>query len=383
MSDFNDLSLRPSLVKALELEKITIPTNVQEKSIPVFLEKKDLIVQSETGTGKTLAYLLPIFESIACGIDASENKENKENKELKELKAIVLVPTHELAVQVQRQIEKLALNSELNIRCALIIGKVNIERQIEKLREKPQIVVGSAGRVLELIKKKKIVAQTVKIIVLDEADRLMSEDNIENTLAVIKTTQKDRQLVAFSATIPDKIIEKLKGIMKLPEVLKSQNIVAVPETIKHFYKVVEKRDKIEVLRKLIRSLEPKKALIFMNNNFDIEIAYDKLNYHGLKTDCIHGTNRKGDRKKTMDDFRSGKVNNLIASDLAARGLQIEGITHVFDMTMSENAQDYLHRAGRTGRNGNEGIVISIVTEREVEMLMSHANKLNIKIDLLK
>ena len=373
MINFNDLTLRPSIVKALEFEKIVEPTDVQEKSIPLSLKKLDLIVQSETGTGKTLAYLLPIYEIIS-GVDTAISNETK---------AIVLVPTHELGVQVLRQIERLSLNSGINIRGAVIIGKVNIDRQIEKLREKPQIIVGSAGRILELIKMKKISAHTVKHIVLDEADRLMSDDNLGNTLAVIKTTQKDRQLVAFSATIPDKTVEKLVAIMKSPEIIKSQNAVAVPEIIKHFYKVAEKRDKAEVLRKLLRSLSPKKTLIFMNNNHEIEIAYEKLNYHGLETECLHGTNRKFDRKKTMDDFRSGKVDILIASDIAARGLQIEGISHVFNMTMSENAQDYLHRAGRTGRNGNDGTVISIVTEYEFDLLKSHAKKLNITMEPLK
>ena len=373
MTNFNDLSLRPSIVKALDFEKITQPTDVQEKSIPLALQNLDLIVQSETGTGKTLAYLLPLFEKIAGDGETLT----------KEMKVIVLVPTHELAIQVLRQIERLSEYSELNINGAVIIGKVNIDRQIEKLREKPQIIVGSAGRILELIKKKKISAHTVKHIVLDEADRLLSEENIGNTLAVIKTTQKDRQVLAFSATIPQKTIEKLQGIMKEPEIIQSQNTVAVPEIIKHFYKVVEKRDKVEVLRKLLRSLKPKKSLIFMNNNHEIELVYQKLNHHGLITDCLHGTNRKFDRKKTMDEFKSGKIHILIASDIAARGLQIEGISHVFNMTMSENSLDYLHRAGRTGRNGNDGTVVSVVTEFEFDLLKAHSNKLNITLESIK
>jgi len=364
---FDELSLRPSIVKALAMENIKVPTDVQAQAIPLALQNQDLIVQSETGTGKTLAYLLPIFELLADSVEA---------------KAIVLVPTHELAVQVLRQVERLVANAGIPVRSAMLIGKVNIERQIEKLREKPQIIVGSAGRVLELIKKKKLNAQTVKRIVLDEADRLLSDDNAESTLGVIKTTQKDRQLVAFSATIPAKTLEKLQTIMKTPVLLQSQATATVPTSIKHFYRLVEKRDKAETLRKLIRSLGAKKSLIFMNNNHEIEIVYEKLNYHGLKTDCLHGTNRKFDRKKTMDDFRNGKVDNLIASDLAARGLQIDGITHIFNMTMSENAQDYLHRAGRTGRNGNDGTVVSIVTAYEYELLKGHAKKLGLEIALI-
>jgi len=367
--EFIDLKLKASIIEALVLENIISPTEVQEKAIPFALAKRDLIVQSETGTGKTLAYLLPFFEFFQD--IKSEAKSGT--------RAIVLVPTHELAIQVQRQIERLAQNSGIDIRSAVIIGNVNIDRQIEKLREKPQIIVGSAGRILEIIKMKKINSQGIKYLVLDEADRLMSEDNIEGTLAVIKTTQKDRQLLAFSATIPNKTVDKLKEIMNEPEIIKTTSLAKIPDTIEHLYKVVEKRDKNETLRKLIRSTGAKKSLIFINNNFTIEDAYAKLNHHGIKTECIHGTNRKSDRKRTMEDYRNGKVDHLIASDLAARGLQIEGITHVFNVTMTESAQDYLHRAGRTGRNGNTGVVISIVTEYELEILRDHAKKLHLEI----
>jgi len=363
-------NLRPSIVKALEIEKIIDPTEIQTKAIPIIMEKSDLIAQSETGTGKTLAYLLPIFEQIA------------DSEDERDLKVIVVVPTHELAVQVLRQIELLVQNSKINVRSALLIGKVNIERQIDKLKEKPHIIVGSAGRVLELIKKKKVNTQTVKLIVLDEADRLMADENLESTLALIKTTQKDRQLVAFSATIPEKALVKLKEIMKEPKIIQSEGPVKVPDTISHFYKLVAKRDKTETLRRLIRSLDAKKSLIFMNNNHELELVFDKLNYHGIKTGGLHGENRKADRRQTLEEFRSGKSVALIASDIASRGLQIEGITHVFNMTMSENPQDYVHRAGRTGRNGNSGIVVSIVTEYEFELLKGHAKRLGIEISLL-
>jgi len=364
MKKFSDSGLRPSIVEALEFEKIVEPTEVQAKAIPIILEKADLIAQSETGTGKTLAYLLPIFEHIA-------------NAEFDGNRVIILVPTHELAAQVLRQIERLTANSGLPIRSAMLIGNVNIDRQIEKLREKPHIIVGSAGRVLELIKKRKINAQAVKLIVLDEADRLMSDENAESTLAVIKTTQKDRQMLAFSATIPPNALARLTENMKTPKIIKSEAPISVPETISHFYKLVAKRDKAETLRKMIRSLSAKKSLIFMNNSHELEIVLSKLCHHDLRADSLHGDNRKSERKRTLDDFRAGKVDILIASDIAARGLQIDGITHVFIMTMSENPQDYVHRAGRTGRNGQSGAVVSIVTEFELGLLKAHAKRLGI------
>jgi superfamily II DNA/RNA helicase len=362
---FEALNLNPSLIKALEIEKITIPTEIQRRVIPVALENKDVIAQSETGTGKTLAYLLPLYHKL--------------NSLSKEMQAIIMVPTHELAIQVQRQIERLSLNSEIKITATPIIGNVNIDRQIDKLKEKPHIIVGSPGRILELIKKKKIAAHTIKTIIIDEADRLMDDSNLEIVKGVIKSTLKERQLMIFSATISKETITRANEIMKDPELIRGEEKATVPDTIEHIYFVTEQRDKIEVLRKLIRMLEPKKAVVFVNQSEEVETVSAKLNYHGLKAESIHGTNFKLDRKKTMEDFRTGRLQLLIASDIAARGLQIEGITHIFNMSIPEDAKDYLHRAGRTGRNGNKGLAISIITERELPLIHMYEKSLNISI----
>jgi superfamily II DNA/RNA helicase len=362
---FSILNLNPSLIKALEIEKITIPTEIQQKVIPIAMENKDIIAQSETGTGKTLAYLLPLFQKL--------------DHLKREMQAIIMVPTHELAIQVQRQIERLSSNSEIKLKAAPIIGNVNIDRQIEKLKEKPHIIVGSPGRILELIKKKKIAAHTIKTIIIDEADRLMDDNNLETVKAVIKSTLKERQLMIFSATISKETIIKAKEIMKEPDLVRGEDKITVPDTIEHIYLITEQRDKIEVIRKLIRMLEPKKAVVFVNQNEEVETVKAKLNYHGLKAESIHGTNFKLDRKKTMEDFRSGRLQLLIASDIAARGLQIEGITHIFNMSIPEEAKDYLHRAGRTGRNGNTGISISVITERELPLIKMYEKNLNISI----
>jgi superfamily II DNA/RNA helicase len=362
---FDNMNLNRSLIKALEIEKITIPTEIQRRVIPVALENKDVIAQSETGTGKTLAYLLPLYHKL--------------NSLSREMQAIIMVPTHELAIQVQRQIERLSLNSEIKITATPIIGNVNIDRQIDKLKEKPHIIVGSPGRILELIKKKKIAAHTIKTIIIDEADRLMDDSNLEIVKGVIKSTLKERQLMIFSATISKETITRANEIMKDPELIRGEEKATVPDTIEHIYFVTEQRDKIEVLRKLIRMLEPKKAVVFVNQSEEVETVSAKLNYHGLKAESIHGTNFKLDRKKTMEDFRTGRLQLLIASDIAARGLQIEGITHIFNMSIPEDAKDYLHRAGRTGRNGNKGLAISIITERELPLIHMYEKSLNISI----
>jgi superfamily II DNA/RNA helicase len=361
---FDSLSLKPSLINALKKENIIIPTEIQQKAIPQAMKNVDVIVQSETGTGKTLAYLLPLFEKI--------------NVEIKEMQAVILAPTHELAIQIQRQIERLSQNSEVKVTSAPIIGNVNIDRQIEKLKERPNILVGSSGRILELIKKKKITAHTVKTIILDEADRLVDENNLVNVKAIIKGTMKDRQLMMFSATISKETIAVAKELMKEPEIIKAEEKVSVPTTIEHLYFFAEQRDKIEVLRKLVRILEPKKAIVFVTNGKEIEIMAEKIKYHGIKAEGIHGANIKADRKQTMDDFRSGKLQLLVASDIAARGLQIEGITHIFNLDIPEDPKDYLHRVGRTGRNGNKGVAVSIITSRELPLIRLYEKTFSIK-----
>jgi len=360
----NRLGLNPSLIKALEKENITVPTEVQSKVIPEAILNKDLIVQSETGTGKTLAYLLPLFHKV----DPSK----------KEMQAIILVPTHELALQIQRVIERLIQNSEVKVTSTPIIGNVNIERQIDKLKERPNIIVGSSGRILELIKKKKIAAHTVKTIILDEADRLLDIHNIESVKAIIKGTLKDRQILVFSATISKDAEALAKEIMKEPQIIKNESTATVPETIEHIYFVADQRDKIDVLRKLVRIMNPEKALAFVSNGDELSLLVEKLKFRKLDAEGIQGANFKLERKKVMDDFRNGKLQLLVATDIAARGIDIENLTHIFNLNMPEQPNDYLHRAGRTGRKGNAGVCVSIVTQRESELLKQYEKKLNIK-----
>jgi superfamily II DNA/RNA helicase len=299
---------------------------------------------------------------------------------LREMQAIILAPTHELSIQVLRQIETLSENSGLPVTSTPVIGNVNITRQIEKLKEKPHIIVGSPGRILELIKKRKITAHTIKTIVVDEADRLLDENNIANVKAIIKSTLKERQIMLFSATIGPKVIDAAKEVMKEPVIVKAAEEDRVNPDISHMYFITEQRDKIIALRKLVHSINPERALVFINKSDEIEITTSKLQFHGLKADGIHGTSVKADRKKALEDFRAGRINLLVASDLAARGLDIKGVTHIFNLDLPEEPKGYLHRAGRTGRAGESGTSISIITEREKELIEKYQKVLHIKIE---
>lgn len=350
-TSFDQFGLDESLVAALKQEGIVEPTSIQEKTIPFILDNRDVVGQSETGTGKTLAYLLPIFQKI--------------DTQKKETQAMILTPTHELAIQIQREMEILAKNSGLAVTSTAIIGNVNITRQIEKLKGKQHIIVGSSGRILELIQKKKISSQTIKTMVLDEADRLLDENNSQTVKAVIKTTLSRTQLLLFSATLPPVTLQRASELLKNPEVIRITDKVMIAPTISHMYFLAEQRDKIEVLRKLIRMVIPTRALIFINKSEEIEKMVERLKFHGLEAEGIYGGANKTDRRKAMDDFRSGKISLLVASDLAARGLDIKGITHIFNLDLPEDPQLYLHRVGRTGRAGESGIAISIVSSKEV------------------
>ena len=362
---FKSLGMNPALAAALQKQGITDLTEVQKNVLPEAVKNKDLVVQSETGTGKTLAFLLPLFSKI--------------DPEKKEMQAIILAPTHELVMQIIRQTDLLAANSEIKITSTPIIGNVNIERQIEKLKEKPNIIVGTPGRVLELIQRRKIAAHTVKTIIIDEADTLVGENNFESVAGIIKSTLKERQLLMFSATITKQAEVRARETMKDPEIIKVTGAATIPDTIEHFYFLTEERDKLEVLRKVIAIVKPAKALVFIGAREDADYCTGRLKFHGVKVEGLHGHTDKKDRKRVMEEFRTGKIPVLVVSDIAARGLDIQGVTHVFNLSIPEQPRDYLHRVGRTGRTGHKGAAVSIVTERELQFIEEYEKTLKIHI----
>lgn len=350
--NFQTLGLSDALVAGLAKQDITVPTDIQTKMIPAIMTGKDVVGRSETGSGKTLAYLLPIFQNIDPNVRGTQ--------------AIILTPTHELAAQVHRQAELLAKNAGANVGCALIIGTARLQRQVERLREKPPIVVGSTGRILDLIKRKKIQAHLVKTIVLDEGDRLLEDGNFAAVQAVIKTTLRDRQLVLLSASVGGETQQRAKEIMKEDALFVegASRVGQVPDTISHYFILTAPREKFLMLRKVLAGEKPKKAMVFLNNPENIEVTVDKLNYHGIKAAGIYGQVGKLDRKTALDDFREGRVQVLVASDIGARGLDIPDVTHVINLDIPEDPTHYLHRAGRCGRQGQTGCAISIVTPYE-------------------
>ena len=368
MQTFHDFQIQKNLIEGLHKETIVTPTDVQQKTIPLALKNQDLLATAATGSGKTLAYILPTFDRI--------------DTNSKELHTLVLAPTHELVVQINSVIKTLAKNAEAPVRSATLVGNVNIKRQIEALKSKPHIVVGTPGRVLELIQMKKLKAHQVKTLVIDEADKLLADSNHGTVQSIVKTTLRDRQLLAFSASLHPSTQARAQALMKMPTVINLTTEVQNPD-IDHLCMVVERRKKIIALRKLLHAVKPEKALVFINRNELVQEVVAKLNYHQIKTEGIFGNASKQERKKALDAFRSGKSQVLVASDLLARGLDLKGLTHVINLDLPADVNEYIHRAGRTGRAGQKGTAISLISESEINYLMSVERRFQIEFTVME
>lgn len=364
MKTFKELNINEKVISGLQKQKINNPTSIQESTILLSMENKDIIAEAVTGSGKTLAYLLPAFNRL--DIDS------------KDLHTLILAPTHELVLQINTVIKNLAKDSNFPVRSTPIIANVNIKRQVDNLKSKPHIIVGTPGRVLELIKMRKIKAHQIKTIVIDEADKLFSDNNIATVKAIIKTTQRDRQLLAFSASINDNAIDQATEIMKEPKLINLTR-EKVNNDIEHYYITTTRRYKSTTLRSLIHASNPKKTIVFLNRNEFIQDLVAELKYHKLNAVGIFGNASKEERKKALDSFRTGKSNILISSDLMARGLDLKDITHVINLDVPENFDEYVHRVGRTGRAGEKGVAISIITEDEERFIKKIARMNSISI----
>ncbi|MBO9607607.1 MAG: DEAD/DEAH box helicase [Paenibacillaceae bacterium] len=340
---------------------IAEPTPVQAEAIPQLIAGRDALVQSQTGTGKTLAYLLPVLQ----GIDAAS----------KRTQAVVLVPTRELGMQIVRVAEALTAGSGIGVQP--LIGGAALQRQIEKLRLHPQLVVGTPGRVLELIKKKKLSMHEVRTIVVDEVDQVFELGSMQDAEAVMASARRDRQLAFVSATMPDALQSVADRWLRTPAVIRPGTERRVADTLTHLFFVSDRRDKIDTLRKLIRLYDPVSAIIFVSDTEDVGEAAAKLVYGGLDVEALYGEAGKQDRTNVMNRFRGGRGKLLLATDIAARGLDLPEVTHVFNFDTPHEADRYVHRAGRTGRMGRSGTVVSIVEERERYVIERLAKQLGV------
>ncbi|WP_336883552.1 DEAD/DEAH box helicase [Priestia koreensis] len=354
--------MKPFLQKVWQKSGFENPTSIQEKAVPLLVDKKDVIAESPTGTGKTLAYVMPLLQNI----DSTNTH----------IQAVILAPSRELVMQILSEVQTWAEGSSIDV--ASFIGGVNVKRQLEKLKKRPQIVVGTPGRIQELIKMKKIKMHEVKTIVLDEGDNLLVPEHQGTVEMIVKSALAERQVVLFSATLPDHTEKLARSMMNDPEVLKVKQSEEAKAKVEHLYVVAEHRDKMEVLRRIMHTGKLT-ALGFVKDIGSLSVLTEKLAYRGIDVGALHSEVKKEERVAAIRKFREGKYPLLLATDVAARGLDINGLSHVIHVDFPLDVNQYIHRSGRTGRAGASGTVISIVTPREERVLKQFAKEQGIKV----
>lgn len=336
-------NLNETLQEKWAKANFTYEMPIQTQLIPHMLDGSDIVAESPTGTGKTLAFVLPILQKV--------------NPSLKQTQALIIVPSQELGMQIVEVFREWTEGTDISV--TQLIGGANMQRQIEKLKKKPQIVVGTPGRLQELMKSKKLKMHEIKIVVLDEGDQLLSREHRTTVKGLIDATM-ERQLVVASATITEEIELVAERLMKNPVRIQvtAEEIPAKGEVIHSFVKT-EIRDKTELLRRLSH-LEGMRGLAFVNSLDQLLMKESKLTYRDAPIVSLHSEMKKDERKKALDDFKNGKVRILIATDVAARGLDISGLTHVIHVDVPHSIEQYLHRSGRTGRAGKDGEVLTLL-----------------------
>ncbi|GHT49331.1 DEAD/DEAH box helicase [Spirochaetia bacterium] len=392
------------LLQQLLKENIKTPTEIQQLVIPSLLQKQNVIFSSQTGTGKTYAYLLPILQNILY--TASRN--DATNIPLQQEKCLIIAPTLELCVQIKTKVDFLleAFLPESKLHCALLIGSGNIKHQIETLKLNPCVIIGNTKRILQLSDMRKLNLREINFVVLDEADRLISAELVDDTKRILFSLGVRRSdsintantanatapvYTACSATLSEKNIAAIKEVSGAAEftVLRSGKNEILQQNITHIAIWCEERRKVETLRSLLAALKSRRTLVFTDKSDDVENMTAKLRYKthvyggrtiiGKNVDGIYSGMDKTERRNVMKMFLDGSVSVLVSSDLAARGLDIPGIHYVIETTVPQDTDTYIHRAGRTARAGKKGTMISVGSEIDMRRLQSIEKKLHITV----
>jgi ATP-dependent RNA helicase DeaD len=349
---FAELGVDPPLLKAVEELGFEEPTPVQEQAIPLLLRGADIIAQAQTGTGKTAAYALPIIQRLETGA--------------RQPQALVLAPTRELAVQVAEATFKMGKYKHVSI--VPVYGGQPIERQLRALRQGVHIVVGTPGRIMDHMRRGTLALDGVRAIILDEADEMLDMGFIEDIEWILQQAPAERQTALFSATIPPRIAELAKRYLRDPiRVAIPAETLTVPLIRQTYYEVVGQR-KIDALTRILDFEEPASTILFVRTKRDADEVSESLQSRGYSAEALHGDMSQAQRERTLARFKRGQVEILVATDVAARGLDIEDVSHVINYDVPYDPESYVHRIGRTGRAGRAGDAVTLVTPRDRRML---------------
>ncbi len=353
MNEFNKIGIHNHLIESLQSLSIYKPTLIQKEAIPFILNGKDIIAQAQTGTGKTLAFVLPIVQKI----DVSKDY----------VQALIVAPTRELAIQLTEEINKVTKSIE-NLHVLAIYGGQDVEQQLKKLNKVNQLIVATPGRLLDHVRRGTIDLSKTEMLVLDEADQMLHMGFLPEVETILFTLPKQKQMMLFSATMPPAIRALSKKYMNNPEevTIKYQNITV--EKINQLVIETTDRGKLDSLCQLINEYRPFLAILFCRTKRRAKSLNAALQSRGYLSDELHGDLSQAKRERVIKKFRDAKIQLLVATDVAARGLDIEGITHVFNYDIPHDVESYIHRIGRTGRAGFEGIAITLVAKKDMQHL---------------
>ena len=344
---FTDLKLIKPILDALKTEGYTQPTPIQEKAIPSILEGRDLLGTAQTGTGKTAAFAIPILQNLA-------EKNSRNNS----IKVLVLTPTRELAIQIEESFN--AYGKNLNIRNLVVFGGVKQAAQEKALRRGVDILVATPGRLLDFISQRIVSLQNLEVFVLDEADRMLDMGFVHDVKRIIKLLPPKRQTLFFSATFPDEISKLANSMLTNPVKVEVAPVSATADTINQKVYFVDKDDKLELLTHILQNDIKESVLVFSRTKHGADKIARKLQSHKISAEAIHGNKSQNQRQNALSNFKSGKTRILVATDIAARGIDIDELKYVLNFELSDVSETYVHRIGRTGRAGAEGSSISFV-----------------------
>ena len=350
---FEDLGLCPEIMKAVKNMGFEEASPIQAKAIPAMMEGKDIIGQAQTGTGKTAAFGIPLLEKI--------------DPKNKKLQAIVLCPTRELAIQVAEEIRNLAKYMHA-IKVLPIYGGQEIVKQIRSLKSGTQLIIGTPGRVMDHMRRKTVKMENIHTVVLDEADEMLNMGFREDIETILEGVPEERQTVLFSATMPKPILDITKRFQKNAELIKVTKKELTVPNIEQFYYEVKPKNKEEVLSRLLDIYNPKLSVIFCNTKKQVDLLVNGLLGRGYFAAGLHGDMKQAQRDRVMEGFRKGKTEILVATDVVARGIDVEEVEAVFNYDLPQDDEYYVHRIGRTGRAGRVGRSFSFVTGKEVYKL---------------